>query len=373
MAQQPVALARGGHRPQLDALRCFAVAGVLIAHFYQPSLGGIAGAMDPGFLGVRLFFVLSGFLITGILLDARDAAQAVGSARIGVLGRFYARRVLRIFPLYYAIILGGLLIDIPQAREAWAWLLGYSSNFYELVTQRSVGQYGHFWTLAVEEQFYVVWPWLVLIAPRRWLGWVMLAAVASAIVYRDVVHEVLLTQRGWDQMPIGSLDSLAMGSLLALAFRDGPSPERLQQLLRTIALPVGFAGFILLHWYASRTGEVRLLLAGQELAFALICCWLIAGAYRGFAGPAARLLEARSIVYLGRISYGIYAYHMLIPWILTRVLRAVGGTLPPPGFARLLVASFVTVTLAALSWRFLEAPINALKRRVPYEAGNPGQ
>jgi peptidoglycan/LPS O-acetylase OafA/YrhL len=365
--EQPVALAHATHRPQLDALRCFAVTGVLIAHFCQPALSGIAAAIDPGFLGVRLFFVLSGFLITGILLHARDAATASGAARVGVLGRFYARRVLRIFPLYYAIVLGGLLLDVPRAREAAPWLLAYASNFYELVTQRSVGHYGHFWTLAVEEQFYMIWPWLVLFAPRRRLGWLMLAAVASAVIYRDLVHDVLLTQNGWAQMTIGSLDTLGVGALLALAFRDGASPEWLQRMLRNVVLPVGLAGFLALHWHASASGQFRLLVAGQELSFALICCWLIAGAYRGFVGPAARLLTARPLVYLGRISYGIYAYHMLVPWFLTRIFRMFGGTLPPHGFARLLIAGGVTVAIAAASWRYFEAPINALKRRVPYD------
>jgi peptidoglycan/LPS O-acetylase OafA/YrhL len=364
---QPVALAHTSHRPQLDALRCFAVCGVLIAHFYQPVLSALAAAVDPGFLGVRLFFVLSGFLITGILLDARDAADATGGARVGVLGRFYARRVLRIFPLYYAIVLGGLLVAMPRAREAWPWLLGYASNFYGLLTQRSVGYYGHFWTLAVEEQFYIVWPWLVLFAPRRWIAPIMVSAILSAVVYRELVGDLLFTQRGWDQMPVNCLDTLGVGALLALVFRDGPSPERLQRILRNFVLPIGLVSFLLLNWHASQTGNARLLVAGHELAFAFICCWLIAGAYRGFRGPAARLLEARPLVYLGRISYGIYAYHLLVPVSLAKAFGAFGWSLPPHGLARLAIAGAVTIAIAAVSWHFFEAPINALKRRVPYE------
>jgi peptidoglycan/LPS O-acetylase OafA/YrhL len=367
MRAAPVALAHGGHRPQLDALRCLAVGGVLVAHFCQPALGPLAATLDPGFLGVRLFFVLSGFLITGILLDARDTAAAQGATQHGVLGRFYARRVLRIFPLYYAIVLAGLLVDMPRARDAWPWLLGYSSNFYELVTQRSVGYYGHFWTLAVEEQFYLFWPWLVLFVPRRRIGLVMVMAVLSAIVYRVIVGDLLSTQRGWDQMPIGSLDTLAVGALLALVFRDAPSPKRIQQLLRNVVLPTGLAGLVFLTWHADWSGNLRLLVAGHDLAYALVCCWLIAGAYNGFGGVAGRLLEARPIVYLGRISYGIYAYHLFVPVTLNKILEAFGGALPPHGIVRLLIAGAITIAIAAISWRFFEAPINALKGRVPYE------
>jgi peptidoglycan/LPS O-acetylase OafA/YrhL len=367
----PVAIAHGGHRPQLDALRCFAVAGVLVTHFWQPNASGMAGALDLGFFGVRLFFVLSGFLITGILLDARDGAERSGHARGGVMKRFYVRRMLRIFPLYYAIVLGGLIFGIPNAREAWPWLLGYASNFYETLTQRSTGHYGHFWTLAVEEQFYLVWPWLVLFAPRRWLAGLMLAAVGSAVVYRDLVRDVLLTDLGWGALPIGSLDTLAVGGLLALAFRASPSPDRTYRMLGRVTLPLGLAGYVVLHLQAVRSGDLRALIAGKQIAFALVCCWVIARAYGGFSGAAGRILEARPIVYLGRISYGIYAYHMLLPWVLARVFARAGLTFPAPGAKRFVIASAATVAIAAASWHLFEAPINALKRHVRYEPAVP--
>lgn len=363
----------GGYRAQLDSLRSFAVAGVLVTHFWQPSFTGAAAAIDLGFLGVRLFFVLSGFLITGILLDARDSAERAGAGRFQVLARFYARRVLRIFPLYYLLVLGGLVVGIPRARDAWPWLLGYASNFYELVTQRSIGQYGHFWTLAVEEQFYLVWPWLVLFAPIRRLAALMLAAVLSAMLYRDLVRDVFLTERGWDMMPIGSLDTLASGALLALAFRRSHSPARVHRLLNHVALPLGLVAYIALHVHASVVGDDRLVIAGREVAFALVCCWAIAGAYRGFGGVAGTVLEWRPLVYLGRISYGIYAWHMLLPWALARGFERMGWTFPAPGPERFVVTTAATVVLAVASWHLVEAPINARKRRIPYHGARPPQ
>lgn len=363
----PVALTRGGHRPQLDALRCFAVLGVLVTHFWQPGpYPGILQHVDLGFLGVRLFFVLSGFLITGILLDARDHAVRAGLSQWQVLGRFYGRRVLRIFPLYYLIVLGGLLVGVPRAREAWPWLLTYTSNFYQALEQQSVGYYGHFWTLAVEEQFYLVWPWLVLFAPRRSLALIMIAAVAMAPVYRDVVFGLLGT-RGWDTLPFGSLDTLGVGALLAIAFRDASAPEELHARLQRLVLPIGLGSYALLNALALSDGGVRWLVALHEISYALICCWLIAGAYRGFCGLPGRLLEARPVVYLGRISYGIYAYHMQMPWLLQRVFAKLGWAFPGHGPARLLLAGAVTVLVAMASWQLVERPINALKRHVPYD------
>ena len=116
-------MSRNGYMIQLDALRCFAVLGVLITHFWQPDpIPGPLGQIDLGFVGVRLFFVLSGFLITGILLNNRERARSVGLNPLVVLRQFYARRFLRIFPIYYLVVFLGLALDIPRAREIWPWL-----------------------------------------------------------------------------------------------------------------------------------------------------------------------------------------------------------------------------------------------------------
>jgi peptidoglycan/LPS O-acetylase OafA/YrhL len=213
-----------------------------------------------------------------------------------VLGRFYIRRVLRIFPLYYFIVLGGILVGVPAAREAWPWLLTYTSNFYEALQQRPVGYYGHFWTLAVEEQFYLVWPWLVLFAPRRWLAAIILAAVLVAPLYRDLAVDVL-KEDGWGTLPFGCLDTLGVGALLAIAFRDARSP---QAVYASAGAPRSCRSVcccsLALHWIALRTGNLRPLVAFHEIAYAMVCCWLIAGAYRGFGGlrgPSARVTPGR--------------------------------------------------------------------------------
>jgi peptidoglycan/LPS O-acetylase OafA/YrhL len=98
----------------------------------------------------------------------------------------------------------------------------------------------------------------------------------------------------------------------------------------------------------------------------MTCCWLIASADRGFGGVAGRVLALRPLVYLGRISYGIYAYHFFIPWVLARVFARAGVTFPEPGARRFILASIATVIVAGLSWHFFEGPINRLKARFPY-------
>jgi peptidoglycan/LPS O-acetylase OafA/YrhL len=193
----------------------------------------------------------------------------------------------------------------------------------------------------------------------------VIGAILVAPVYRDLALRDP-SARGWGTLPLGSLDTLGMGALLAIAFRDAASPRTVQVLLGRVFGPLGLLSFLALHAYAASTGHMRGVVAFHEISYALICCWLIAGAYRGFDGPAGELLCARPLVYLGKISYGIYAYHMLMPWVLGRTFARMGWPFPDPGPTRLLVAGAVTVVVAMVSWHFFERPINSLKRHVPY-------
>jgi peptidoglycan/LPS O-acetylase OafA/YrhL len=353
------------HRPQLDALRSFAVFAVLITHFWQPDpFPWIFRQVDLGFLGVRLFFVLSGFLITRILLECRDRAERDGLSRLFCIRQFYARRFLRIFPLYYGIIAAALLVNVAPARDAWPWLLTYTSNFYTVLHQQNMGPLGHFWTLAVEEQFYLVWPWLVIWAPKRWLPAILIVAVGVAPLFRDMVFG--LPGEGWGTLPLGSLDTLGVGAILATALHRAPSPDVVYRVLKRVILPAGLIGYVAVHAIASGGDAQRLLVAGHEIAYAMVCCWLIASADREVTGVTGRVLSLSPLVYTGRISYGIYAYHMLMPWVLIRLFGEAGLVFPAPGPERFALATAVTLVVAAVSWHAFEQPINRLKRHFPY-------
>lgn len=179
-------VARGADpMPQLDALRAFAVFAVLVHHFLPAELLTWQFAQLPwGFLGVRLFFVISGFLITGILLRARDEAAAAGVLPTTVLFNFYARRCLRIFPLYYFVVLSGLALNLPPMREEWIWLVSYTLNLRISALGWYPENISHFWSLAVEEQFYLLWPFVVLFAPKPLLMRIAIGMVVIGIGYR---------------------------------------------------------------------------------------------------------------------------------------------------------------------------------------------
>lgn len=164
--------------------------------------------------GVQLFFVLSGFLITSILLVARERI-ARGESWLFELRQFYMRRVLKIFPLYYMVVLGCAIFGISGFRGPLLWHFGYMTNIYNAVTGTWAEASAHLWTLSVEKQFYLFWPWVILLVSERWLLPVLTAIVAAAPLFRS-----LFVIFGWANMALytltpSSLDALGLGALLA--------------------------------------------------------------------------------------------------------------------------------------------------------------
>jgi peptidoglycan/LPS O-acetylase OafA/YrhL len=359
------------HMAQLDGLRAFAVALVLCYHFYRP----VRQYVHLGGIGVRVFFVLSGFLITGILLRSR-ALRDAGHAPAGLaLRHFYIRRILRIFPLYYFALTIAWLGKVSGTREGIAWHAAYLSNVhFFLVNAVHHNQWGggvsHLWSLAVEEQFYLLWPWVILFAPRRWLPGIALGAAAVGPIFRFVVFGVT----GNDITPVllpGCIDSLALGAYLAMTVL----PEyKSHPLVRPVGAAVLWCGVLLFGAYlaAEQTdGYWMFRMVSFDLAIALMGVWLVARAAAGMAGPAGKLLALAPVRYIGTISYGIYVYHLLLPELLPRATRRLGhpDLLAPLGDKTLAFLAFysaLTILVAAISWHWFEAPINRLKARFEY-------
>jgi peptidoglycan/LPS O-acetylase OafA/YrhL len=368
------ARAEGRYLPQLDALRFFAILGVLIAHTWRSNpLPWVFGGLGLGFVGVRLFFVLSGFLITGILLGCRDRAEERGDRRSVLIRRFYARRFLRIYPLYYAVLAGLIVFGIWPARQLWPWFASYTTNIYIWHHRAWIGPSGIFWTLAVEEQFYLVWPLLVLFVPKRWLIPTLVVLISSAPAFRlltSITEPRDLTGSLFTSatFPLAALDSLGMGALLAVASHADSIGERLRRWLSYGALPIGGAvvlALLGLSYYGIHVGTAAFVL--EETALALVLSWLVASAARGFRGPAGTLLEWRPITYLGKISYGIYVFHAFVPLGLAWLAQRLGGSYSDvASLNNLLLVSVSTFAVAALSWQLFERPINDLKRHFPY-------
>jgi peptidoglycan/LPS O-acetylase OafA/YrhL len=358
--------------PQLDALRALALMAVL-SSLVVPAAGAPFGL---AYAGASFFFVLSGYLITSILLRSRDVADGEADSRRQYLFSFYGARLLRIVPAYGLVIALALVFDVEPVRQIWHWLLTCTFNFGLAVWGERIDGFFHLWTLSVEVQFYLVWPLFVLFAPRRWL----LAAVWALIVAGPLYRAWAVSQ-GWDTFWVryptpASLDALGVGALVAVAGRTPAGLERLDRGLRFIALPLGLAALALL-WllYERDIGAPWQVLF--NLALALIFAGLIRSVAQGFGGMAGKLLELRPILYLGTISYGVYVYHQFLPQFVPAVARSLLPGLEIEGFGRLffVVVGILVIAAPVLSWHILERPILDLKnslgqRSLPQGAGS---
>lgn len=352
--------------PALDGLRGLAILAVLLLHFTvyggPPPAGGIDGlfyrAAQAGWIGVDLFFVLSGFLITGILYDAKGSATYFRS--------FYARRVLRIFPLYYGALAVFLLL-VPALRRDAFWYWTYLSNI-QIAREGwpDSGALGHFWSLAVEEQFYLVWPVVVLLLGRRSLMAACWACLAGSLLLRVGLHLMDQETAAFVLTP-ARLDSLAAGALLALAARG---PEGLAPVARRTGAMAGACAIALLAVASWRGG-----LPAEDSVVGTVGHTLLAGLFASIlalaaaASPGAFLIRGLSspfLVFFGRYSYGLYVIHHPLLFLKPESLSATASL--PSRLLFILLATVVSVALAWVSWHLWEKRFLQLKHLFPYRA-----
>ena len=363
------------HLPQLDGVRAIAVLMVLWFHF-TPDVARIAGGPPWGAIGVGLFFTLSGFLITRILLKCRLKMEAAAVTFGRSIRQFYARRFLRIFPLYYAVLLILFFFNPTDIRQRAWWDLLYLTNVRFSYWPRGGGEIErHLWSLSVEEQFYLIWPVLMLLTPRRILPWLVAATTLAGVAWRAETYVPHYQIHEW-MMP-ACLDLLGGGALLAILnmpqFGLSRWRDAFVQLCGIVGIPL-LLFFIGQRLHAVPDARGRLVASGFEWLgvggatypiTALASVWLIGCAARGFRGPLGWFLTFAPLVYVGRISYGLYVIHMFVPHALGYFFPVFLNGPRTWGVVAVLVA--VSVAAASVSWFAFEAPINGLKRYFEYD------
>jgi peptidoglycan/LPS O-acetylase OafA/YrhL len=351
----PPASPHPAYMPKLDGLRAVAIGFVLLQHFGPQAL---ASALGAGGLGVKVFFVLSGYLITTILIGYRDSALTRGAAS----ALFYWRRFLRLTPALYAALAVAAVLGIGGVRHDWPWYAFYLANVLTVI-RGGFGPVGHLWTLAVEEQFYLVWSLVVLFLPRR-----ALIPTTVALILLGPLYRLGLCVAGTSNFPQvllpGNIDGLALGSLLSLTEAKGAEAKEGRRVWRIATSPwtflAGVGGVVLL-----------LMLSGPEdwPRRVIYACFVnLASAYAVAVGAQARprtssdWLAWAPLRHLGQISYGLYVYHYFLPLIAKASLPAVAALAPLP---RALVYVAGSIAVAELSWRLLERPLRRWRHRVP--------
>jgi len=336
--------------PQLDTLRCIAVTLVALEHYLPYQLHKLG--VDGGY-GVWIFFTLSGFLITNILLDYRGGIETGQTGTGYALKIFYIRRSLRIFPVFYLVTIFLYLTGFIAWENELFWHLTYTTNIWTAINNEWGIYAGHLWSLAVEEQFYLVWPFIVLIAPARLLLPIVATSVVAAIAFRawGVYADIGLATR---VLPIGALDTLGTGALLAMLRARGNSSAL--DLFRR------YGGFVLLLLpvLGMLSTGLKEIVAPAVIAFS--AAWLIDRCVIGFRGWLGTLFSLPPLIYLGRISYGLYLYHYIVRWYIPGTFGYDFGSHTANNLVSTVTWSTATILVAALSWHLFESPINNLKR-----------
>lgn len=345
--------------PALDGIRAIAVFLVLFYHISNV----VPLPVLPGPLGVLGFFVLSGFLITWLLLKEREKSGSIS------LKGFYKRRALRIFPAFYVFWILAVgsrwtvhgASDVPWSQAFSAFF--YVSNYFHAILHPSPDFILHTWSLSAEEQFYLLWPLTFLLFYKKMRHLMLgLAAVIVAIwIHRGHLwmfeHASYYITYAFDTRA----DALLVGCLLALILKEGFGQRVLERVCGPVWAPLLTCLLIGISVYAGNVSEAYKLVGGLAieplLVAVLICQWVVQSAYRPW-----NWLNSKPAAYLGRISYPLYLYHMLATHLATRIAPQIPGQ--NTGLF-VIIAVLTAIVIASCSYYIVEKPFLALKSKGP--------
>lgn len=347
-AQQYHARLNRGNIPGLDGIRALAVLLVIANHFGFEWINGA--------LGVLIFFVLSGFLITWLMLKELDKTGTVS------LKNFYRRRMLRIFPAFYAFWLAGVGIYIIRGHyldwgQAWSAFF-YVSNYWMGLVPSACMLFVHTWSLSIEEQFYLLWPALFLLglkAPRR-LPWIIGIVIVAVWIHRALLLLVFGVSQDYLYRAFDTrLDHLAVGCLLAILLRRGTLDGLARAVTRSQWLPA-LTIALLFAAQAGHNSPTFIFTFGYAIEPLLTAIFLVQLIWFSDTG-GWRIVEHPVTRYLGRISYPLYLWQQLTLFTAKRLLDGF------PAVLQFAFALAVTVAFASASYYLIERPFLNMKRR----------
>ena len=348
----------------MDGLRAIAIL-LVFSHHFWPVSGGFWSALsrvaDAGWMGVDLFFVLSGFFITKILLDARGQPD--------YYSRFYLRRAKRILPLYYCVLLGTLAYahyanhgsDYSTLIHSWgnpAWFIFFAANIKSALinTWPTIFTLTPLWSVHVEEQFYLIYPLVVAFVPAKHLNRTLAGSIATAFTLR--VALALIFPGFWKLqfalMPC-RMDDLAMGALVACAFKQGTWPLSAKATARLAGIGAIFIGVMIGAGFV-KPGDLFVRTVGYSMIGGT-CAMLLAWTLLRVGAPSTGLLRWRPLSLIGEVSYGLYLLHGPVAYAVKTSVKRICGVDIDKTPVGLLAFSVISIAVAAVSYYFFEEPI----------------
>lgn len=365
------------HSPRLDGLRGLAILLVMMCHQTVATRTSVIdrylfSATELGWCGVDLFFVLSGFLITGILLDNRESPRFFSS--------FYGRRALRILPLYYLFVFLGLVLipQIPHPKAAnFGRITGDEWYYWTFLTNFAVAKAGIWrhamldvtWSVAIEEQFYLAWPLVVFLLPNRWVYILSALLVAVAFCLRVALVPICSPLSIYVLTPT-RMDALALGAMVAVAIREPSYAAKFFAFMRVLG-PLAGAVIIVLWLTGCDQTTVPMMTVGFS-CFGLFFCNLLCQAIRSPAGTALeRFLTSPLLVMFGKYSYCLYLVHLPIRAVIRDLVYGpsqfpfVWGSAIIGQLAFFVLSTLATLPVAIASWYLFESRFLGLKSYFP--------
>ena len=353
---------------QLDSLRAIAVILVIIGHWI-PKYNVVHRILN-GAIGVDIFFVLSGFLISKILFDNRNKAELLNIPKSTVIKNFYVRRTLRIFPIYYLTIFILYIFSDrtgTDIKSSFIYFVTYTSNFYFFNLQHWDGMLSHLWSLAVEEQFYLIWPWIILFVNKKYLLPVISTFVVIGILSQFVLSDVYMN----DLLTFTCFDAFGLGALLSWITTYA------NQKLKKFYVIISIVAAISVFFYIIGAIQNMWTFIPLRTIVSFITIWVITYIIIKRETNSLRfkfILNNRMLIFLGKISYGLYLYHLIIPYVLnSKMLSIYNNPLLPDIFYKrywqhlfLLENIIVLIIVSWLSYIFIEKPFLSLKKYFGY-------
>ena len=333
----------------LDGLRAFALAGVVFEH-YIINKGWFIN-LHVGALGVYLFFVLSGFFIGNILIQQRYQKEITGEGTLPILKTFYIRRSLRIFPIYYLVLLLMVVSGLPHyIYEYIGWYASYTANFKLIIDKFTVWPTSHFWTLSIEEQFYIIFPVLLFITPAKHILKLITGFILTGILSKMILH--FQYNYFYDYFTLSAFDYFGFGILLAyMRIHEIKIKHSSALLILFLGIYAHLSFSIIDH--AGKSFLLKTLPVFPVIFFLIV--------YKSITDwNQSKILNNAALRYTGKISYGMYLYHPFIPYIRSYFIEIPNTTLA------LCVDILLVFIISTLSFYGIERPINNLKEKFEY-------